>query len=268
MVNREGIDAAGRIALVSVALPGVDGASRDANRAVLAGVADHASDELRKGLAGLRRWSVLDASKGQSGRALQDFGKVTDKELSSLVPNADERAKARELFLAEQKAWHRRFVGPQGLLAVPREALLPDEEVVQKDPAVRAVALRQAAELCGALQVHAVAFAQLRLSVRHLGSAYIVTDGPRTDGTAGMSASLVIVDRNGNIILDSGVRPVAGRSPSRDLLPVYRGGGRDEVVDENIDLADPQKKVPQALKALADEAVADLMKDLMKTLKK
>ena len=130
------------------------------------------------------------------------------------------------------------------------------------------MALQQAAELCSALQVHAVAFAHLRLSVRHLGSVYIVTDGPRTDGTASMSASLVIVDKSGNIILDSGVRPLGGRSPTRDLLPVYRGGGRDEVIDENIDLADPQKKVPQALKALADEAVAELMADLKKALAK
>jgi len=268
LVHREGFDAAGRIALVSVALPAVDGASRDGNRAVLAAVADHAVDVVRKDLAGLRRWSVLDASKGQFSKAMQSFGKAAEGGLVARFPNAEERSKARELFLAEQLSWSKQFVGPPGLLAVPREALLPDEELTRKDPAVRDVALQQAAALCGALQVDAVAFAHLRLSIRHLGSAFIVTEGPRTDGTASMSAALVIVDRSGRIILDSGVRPLDGRSPARDLLPVYRGAGRDEVIDENIDLADPKKKVPSALAALAEAAVADLMKDLKKMLGK
>jgi hypothetical protein len=88
-----------------------------------------------------------------------------------------------------------------------------------------------------------------------------VTD-ERTDGLLTVSATLVIVDKTGKIIVDMGLRPTNERSRSRDLLPLYRGAGKDAVKAANIDLADPKKKVANALNALIVGSVADLMEAL------
>lgn len=261
LVHRAGLDASGTVAVVSVVLPRLDGASPDGNRAVLAAAADHAAAQVRSSLAGLHRWEVQVPRKGQQAKLLQTLGMPTDADLAALFPKAEEQARVREVLAAERIAWDERFVGAPGLAAVPREALLPDEERAQKDAAVRAVMLRQAAALCAALQVDAVAFAHLRLAVAHPRSAFIVTDG-RTDGMASLSATLAVVDKSGKVIIDAGLRPLDERSRKRDLLPLYRGSGKDAVKDENIDLADPKKKVPQALAVLIDEALSDLMIDL------
>jgi hypothetical protein len=127
--------------------------------------------------------------------------------------------------------------------------------------------LHEAGRLCEALRVDAVAFAQVRTTVTHpRESAFIVTD-ERTDGMLSLSATLVIVDKSGRIIADMGLRPLGSRSSSRDMLPLYRGAGREAVAAANIDLADPGKKVQRALTVLSDEAVADLIASLKEGLK-
>jgi hypothetical protein len=267
-VRREGIDAAVRIAVASAALPRLSDADRTGNRSVLQEAADRAAGQVRTGLAGARAWTVLDAATLGGGKPVQSFGKVSEKDLAGLFPRSDARTQARDAVLAEQSAWNKQFIAAEGLPVVPREALVPDEEATQKDPAVRAVMLQQAGQLCRALNVDAVAFAHLRYAITHpRESAFIVTDD-RTDGMLALSATLVIVDKNGTIIADMGVRPIGRRSRSRDLLPVYRGAGRDAVKNGNIDLADPKKIVQKAFLSLVDETVADLMDALKMELKK
>ena len=51
---------------------------------------------------------------------------------------------------------------------------------------------------------------------------------------------------------------------TRDLLPVYKGAGKEAVKSENIDLDDPKKKVSQAFSGLIEEASADLMEAFKK----
>ncbi len=97
--------------------------------------------------------------------------------------------------------------------------------------------------------------------------AFIVTD-ERTDGKLALTATLVIVDKTGKIIVDMGVRPINEHSPSRDLLPLYRGVGKDAIAAANIDLADPKKKISLAFSALIDAAVADLITSLKAELTK
>lgn len=259
LLHREGLDAAVRIAVVSVVMPRVADTSREGNGAVLQAAVDHAYGQVRSGLEGVRGWSVLDTAKGRGGKTALSFGKVSDSDLAGLFPQAEERGRVRELVSAELSGWKEEFIGAAGLPVVPREALTTDEERTQKYPGIRTVFLLQAGALCSALQVDAVVFAHLRLAITHpRENAFIVTDG-RTDGMLAISATLMIVDRTGTIIADLGVRPIDDRSRKRDLLPVYRGAGKDAVKNENIDLADPKKKVARAFTSLADETVADLM---------
>lgn len=254
LVHRESITSTARIAVASVVMPRLAaGGPKDAGQAALQAACDHAAEKVRSDLAGVHTWDVVALQK------LPAFGSLQDKDLAAQFPSADERGRVAELLSAERADWSARFIGAKGLAVVPREALVPDQEQTQKDPAVRAVMLRQAGAFCEQLKTDAVAFVHLRYTITHpRESAFIVADD-RTDGLLRLSATLVIVDRSGRIIVDMGVRPVDDRSRSRDLLPLYRGKGRDAVRPENIDLADPKKKVPQALLALVEEAVTDLM---------
>ncbi len=263
MVQRPDLlNAAGRIALVSTVMPRVADTSREANRKVLQATIDHGAAQIRTGLVGIRPWKVLDAAAVDHGKAILSFGNVSHYDLSALFPDVNEQNRVREEAVAQAEQWRERFIGAAGLPVIPREAFAPDDGEPVKDPSIRAVLLDQAGKLCAALQVDAVAFVQVRCTVAHpREKAFIVTD-ERTDGMLALSATLVVVDKTGNIIVDMGARPVNERSPSRDLLPLYRGAGKDAIAEANIDLADPKKKISQAFPALIDEAFADLMASL------
>jgi hypothetical protein len=158
--------------------------------------------------------------------------------------------------------WKEAFLGAEGLPVVPRKAFLADDEGPQPEEAVRTVMLHEAGRLCAALKVDAVAFVHLRASISHpRESAFIVSDN-RTDGMLSMAATMVIVDRTGRIILDRGWPRLDETAATKDLLPLYKGAGKDFVKDENIDLGDTRKKVPQAFSALTDDAIEDLTADL------
>jgi len=261
-VDREGLDAAGRIAVVSVVLDRVADTSRDGNRVVLQASVNHARDRAEAGLAGARRWSVLDPAKEHQGKKAQAFGRVSDADLAALFPAPEERKRITALAQQELAHWKDRYIGAEGLPVIPHVAFAPEDDGPQSDPALRQVMLQQAGRLCSVLNVDAVAFMHLRASVTHpRDSTFIVTDN-RTDGMLRVAATMVIVDRTGRLIADMGWPPLDSSARTHDLLPVYRGAGRDVVKQENIDLDDPRKKVPRAFSLLIDEALEDMMADL------
>jgi hypothetical protein len=266
LVQRQGLDATGEMALVSVVLPRLD-SPHGSGHEVLQQAVDHAAEQARKDLATVRNWKVIDPSETKSGKAaLASFGVVSTEGLAILFPRQAEQAQAKQAVSAELGEWKERFIGARRLLIIPREAFLPDEEKTQKDERVRPVMRQQAGELCKALDVDAVAVIQIRYAITHpRESAFIVTE-ERTDGLLALSATLTVVDRAGSVIVDMGLRPVDERSRSRDLLPIYRGSGKDAVKVSNIDLADPKKKVEKALNMLIDESLFDLMAALKEEL--
>lgn len=263
LVQRQDLlDATNRIALVSTVMPRVADTSREANRKVLQAAVDHAAEQARTGLAGIRPWTVLDAAAIDQGKAVLSFGNVLHQDLSVLFRDVNEQNRVREAVGAQMKLWQERFIGAAGLPIIPREAFAPDEGESGKDRAISEALLDQAGKLCSALQVDAVAIVQVRCTVTHpREKAFIVTD-ERTDGMLALSATLMVVDKTGTIIIDMGVHPINEQSPSRDLLPLYRGAGREAITAGNIDLADPKKKISQAFSALIDAALADLMASL------
>jgi len=58
------------------------------------------------------------------------------------------------------------------------------------------------------------------------------------------------------------VAEIVDRLDLSEIEQQYRGAGKDALKDENIDLNDPRKKIPQAFTTLTDEAVADLLAGL------
>jgi hypothetical protein len=123
---------------------------------------------------------------------------------------------------------------------------------------------KHAARLCGALNVDAVAFVHVLVSITHPRPKTFIVSGNRTDGTLRMAQTMVIVDKTGRIIVDMGWPALDEHARSRDLLPVYVGSGQDAVTPEHIDLRDPQKKIARAFSLLIDETSADMMKRLRK----
>ncbi len=262
------LEAANRIAVISTVMPRIADTSREANRKVLQAAVDHAAVQARTGLAGIRPWKVLDSAAVDRGKAALSFGQVSLQDLTARFPELHERNRVRDAVALHMELWRERFISPAGLPVVPREAFAPDEGESGKDTEIRSVLLDQAGKLCSALEADAIAVVQVRYTVTHpREKAFIVTD-ERTDGMLALSATLVVVDKTGRIIVDMGVRPINEHSPSRDLLPLYRGAGKEAIAAANIDLADPKKKISQAFSALIDAAVADLMASLKRELAK
>jgi hypothetical protein len=261
-LDRQGLDATGKIAVVSVVMPRVADISREHNRVVLQTSVNRALESATAGLAGVHSWSVLDPVKEKKGKTVQAFGKVSDADLVALFPAAEERSRAAASVGQALLHWKDAFLGAEGLPVIPRKAFLTDDEGPQPEGAVQKVMLQEAGRLCTALKVDAVAFVHLRASITHpRESAFIVSDS-RTDGMLSMAATMVIVDKTGRIIVDRGWPRLDEAARSKDLLPLYKGAGKDALKDENIDLGDARKKVPHAFSTLTDEVVADLIADL------
>ena len=261
-LDRQGLDASGSIAVVSVVLPRVADISREPNRAVLQASVDRARERMHAGLAGVHSWKVLDPVKQQQGKTIKAFVRATDEDLAALFPAPEARTRVGGLLQQERPQWAEKFIGAEGLPVIPRGAFAGNDDDSPAEPELQQVMLQQAGKLCAALKVDAVAFVHLRAAITHpRETAFIVTDG-RTDGLLRMAATIVIVDKAGRVIVDQGWPKLDDNARARDLLPLYRGAGKDYVKDENIDLGDSRKKVMQAFSALTDEAVADLLADL------
>jgi hypothetical protein len=263
-LDREGFRASGRIAVVSVVLPRAADTAKDVNRAVLQASVNEAQGRIRAGLASVHTWQVLDPAKYKGGKALRAFGSLTDSDLAALFPAPDEQARVRNLAQAELVAWKKEFIGPEGLAIAPRSAFLPDKGGPNRGPAVRQAMLQQAGKLCTALGVDAVAFAQFNASIDHPRPATFIVSEGRTDGALTMAATLVVVDRTGRVIADLGQDRLDDTARTRDLLPLYKGAGKDAVKVENIDLGDPKKKIAQAFSSLIEETTADMIEAFKK----
>jgi len=263
-LDREGFRASGSIAVVSVVLPRVADAAKDGNRAVLQASANEALGRIKEGLTAIHTWQVRDPAKYRGGKAVRAFGNITDNDLAALFPAPEEQARVRGLVQAELTAWKKGFIGAEGLTVAPRSAFLPEEGGPKQDPAVQQAMLQQAGKLCTALGADAVAFVQFQALIDHPRPAtFIVTEG-RTDGALMMAATLVVVDKTGKVIVDLGQALPGDPARMRDLLPLYRGAGKDAVKDENIDLGDPKKKIAQAFSGLIEETTADMIEAFKK----
>jgi len=81
-----------------------------------------------------------------------------------------------------------------------------------------------------------------------------------------MEQTIVIVDKQGEIIVDMGSPSLGKSAKTRDLLPLYIGSGEDAINEDNINLTDPQKYIQKAIFALIDETASEMIKKLKKAI--
>ncbi|OGW36508.1 MAG: hypothetical protein A2X58_12775 [Nitrospirae bacterium GWC2_56_14] len=264
MVQRDLIAETNRIALVSVVLPRVADTARESNRTALQAVVERALVRAQADLKTVRTWTVLDPAAYKGEPAVMSLARVSDEELSALYPSSEERKAARGLIEQETAQWKRSFIGAKGLPVIPRSALAPHKGDTTAPATIPLVMQKQAATLCSALNVDAVAFVHVLASITHPRPKTFLVSGNRTDGAIHAAPTMVIVDKTGRIIVDLGWPSLDAGARSRDLLPLYEGSGQDAVKQENIDLGDPRNKIARAFSSLIDETTTDMIERLKK----
>ena len=257
MLHQEGIDATGKIAIVSVTMPRIADPTRDSNRAVLQTSLELAREQAAESFHGFRSWSILDLSGAQMKLA-RSFGAVSEHDVRAKFPDKETGVRAGKEIQEARSRWKERYLGAENLPVVPRSALVPEPGHGQGEPLVQTMMLDQAGKLCAALGVDAVVFVHIHAAITHPREKTFIVRENRTDGALRMAQSLVMVDRSGRIIADLGSPELEKRTRTRDLLPVYLGAGKDAIRSENIDLGDSRKKVAQAIRSLIEETSADM----------
>jgi hypothetical protein len=258
VLQRQDIDATGKIAIASVTMPRIADLSRESNRAVLRASLDLAREQATENLQSFRTWNILDLSGAKLMKIVRSFGAVSDDEVRAKFLVKETAARAGKEIEEARSSWKDQYLSAEGLPIVPRSALVPAPGSSQSEPLVQSVMLDQAGKLCAALGVDAVVFVHVHAAITHPREKTFIVRDNRTDGALRMAQSLVMVDRSGRIIADLGPPELEKRTRTRDLLPVYLGAGKDAIRRENIDLGDSRKKVAQAIRSLIEETSADM----------
>jgi hypothetical protein len=257
MLHREGLDAAGKIAIVTVTMPKIADVTRDQNRAVLQASVDLAREQASENLKRIRSWTILDLSGPKLTKIVRSFGAVSDADAQVKFPDGETAVSAGKAIEAARSEWKEQYIGAENLPLIPRQALAR-EDGRGGEPLVQILMLDQAGKLCAALGADAVVFVHMHAAITHPREKTFIVRENRTDGALQMAQSLVLVDRSGRIIADLGAPENEKRARIRDLLPLYLGAGKDAVRRENIDLGDSRKKIAQAFRALVEETSADM----------
>jgi len=264
MVKKDLIAETNSIAIVSVVMPRMADTVRESNRTALQAVVERALVRAQSDLKTVRTWTVLDPAGYKGEPAVMSLAVISAEELSAMYPSSEERKAARGLIEPELAQWKQSFIGAKGLPLIPRSALAPHKGDTTALAMIPLVMQKQAAGLCSALNVDAVAFVHILATITHPRPKTFIVSGNRTDGAIHAAQTMVIVDKTGRIIADLGWPSLDAGARSRDLLPLYEGSGQDAVKQENIDLGDPKNKIARAFSSLIDETASDMIESLKK----
>jgi hypothetical protein len=115
MVKKDGVAAAGRIAMVSVVMPRIADTSKESNRNELRSFAEEALGQVYADLKTVRNWSVVDPATYKGTATVLSMDAFSDEEIAALIPAAAERKAARDRAGtgAMERDFHRRE-GPAG----------------------------------------------------------------------------------------------------------------------------------------------------------
>ncbi len=262
VVNREGVAETRKVAVVSVVMPRVADSARESNRAALQAAVERALTRAQADLKAVRNWTVVNPSHYRGTAAVMSVTRFTREEIAAMVPPDRERAAAEKQIERELAGWKGAFIGAKGLPVVPRSAVVQAEDGTTVLDQIPPVMQKHAAWLCKALNVDAVAFVHILARISHPRPKTYLVSNNRTDGAIYAAQTMVIVDKTGKIVVDMGWPELDDGARSRDLLPLYIGSGESAVMQDNIDLGDPQNKIVQALFFLIDETAADLTANL------
>lgn len=262
MVRKDGVAAAGRIAVVSVTMPRIADTAKEGNRTVIQAAADRALADTEAAMKTVGDWTVVDAASYRGSPGVMSIPVIRDVELDARLPKGGDPAVVKEAVSHELALWKTAFVAPKGLPVVPRSAFASAGKAPLS--AVAPLLQQHAAKACADLKVDAVVFVQVLANAFHPRPKTFIISNNRTDGTLRVAQTLVIVDKTGRIIADMGAPRLDEHARSRDLLPLYTGAGLEAVRPENIDLADPKNKIQHALLSLIDETSGDLVQAFKK----
>jgi hypothetical protein len=262
MVRKDRIVDTGRIAIVSVVMPRVADTTRDNNRAAQQAYVQRALGRVQTDLKSVRKWTVVDPSAYKGFTSVLSISKVPNEEIAAQFTSSEERKRAKEVIASELAQWKRGFIGAKSLPVVPRSGLVPVQGDSSALAIIPATLLKRAGKLCRVLNVDAVAFIDVVATITHQKTDSFHVKDNRTDGAIHMAQTIVIVDKQGEIIVDMGPPALGKSAKTRDLLPLYVGSGEDAIKEDNIDLTDPQKNIQKAIFSLIDETAAEMIKNL------
>ena len=264
MVRKDRIAETGRIAIVSVVMPRIADTTRDNNRTALQAFVQRALGRVQADLKSARKWTVVDPAAYRGFTSVLSISKVPAEEIAAQFSSSEDRKRAKEAIASELAQWKRSFIGAKSLPVVPRSGLVPNQGDNSALAIIPTTLRKRAGKLCRVLNVDAVAFVEVVASITHQKGDKFHVVGNRTDGVIHMAQTLVIVDKQGEIIVDMGEPSLGNNAKIRNLLPLYVGSGEDAIKEENIDLTDPQNTIQKAIFSLIDETASDMVKNLKK----
>ena len=264
MVRKDRIAETGRIAIVSVVMPRIADTTRDNNRIALQADAQRALVRVQADLKSVRKWTVVDPSAYKGFPSVLSISKVPNEEIAAQFPSSEERKRAKEAIASELAQWKRSYIGAKSLPVVPRSGLVPIQGDNSALAMIPTTLQKRAGKLCRVLNVDAVAFVDVAVSITHQKTGKFHVENNRTDGVIHMAQTMVIVDKRGEIIVDMGAPSLGRNAKTREMLPLYNGSGEDAIKEENIDLTDPQNKIQKAVFSLIDETASDMVENLKK----
>ena len=128
-------------------------------------------------------------------------------------------------------------------------------------------------KLCKQLKLDAMVVAYLPVVAPPLGSIRVIA-GDRCMGHIKMNTTIVMIDKNGQIIADTGWRVMDDLAPSRSVLPMYRvtkwrktSKGKKYVGAAVTDLNEPSGKIKRQLNDLANETAVNTIREIANAMK-
>jgi hypothetical protein len=266
MVRKDRMAETGRIAIVSVVMPRIADTTVDSNRTALQACVQRALGRVQANLKSVRKWTVVDPAEYKGFTSVMSISMVPNEEIKARFSSPQERRKAKEAIASELSQWKRSFIGAKALPVVPRSGLMLNHGDDSALAIIPTTLLKRAGKLCRVLNVDAVAFVDVVASITHQKADKFRVKDDRTDGAIHMAQTIVIVDKQGEIIVDMGSPSLGKSAKTRDLLPLYIGSGEEAIKEDNIDLADPQRHIQKAFFSLIDETATELIKNLKKAM--
>jgi hypothetical protein len=264
MVKKDRLAETGRIAIVSVVMPRIADTTVDNNRIALQACVQRALVRATANMKSVRNWTVVDPAEYKGFPSVLSISTVPKEEIAARFPSPEERRTAKKVIASELSQWKRSYIGAKALPVVPRSGLMTNHDDGSALALIPTTLRKRAGKLCRVLNVDAVAFVDVVASISHQKTdKFHVKDG-RTDGAILMAQTIVIVDKQGEIIVDMGSPSLGKSAKTRDMLPLYIGSGEDAIKEENIDLTDPQKNIQKAFFSLIDETASEMIKNLKK----
>jgi hypothetical protein len=124
------------------------------------------------------------------------------------------------------------------------------------------------ADLCKKLKLDAMIVAYVSVESKDVGGVRVITGGNRVLGTVRLNMTMMLIDKNGEIIADLGWPSMDDLAPGRLLMPAHIVTSWDGRLVKTMaaDLDDPDGTVLKGLKELVVESSGKMTADFRKAI--